>query len=111
MEEYLGSFPIHQNQTKYAAYTQIDWAMYYIERYGQINGEHHKTWVLDQVSRILKGTPIIIKEARWSNGQIELRISTGEPSIEYNKWVNNMLGLYDPINDEHEYNYDMGIAP
>lgn len=32
---------------------RIENALNYIERYGGIDGEHHKTWVLDQVVRCL----------------------------------------------------------
>jgi hypothetical protein len=34
-----------------------------INRYGGIEGDHHKCWVLDQVVRILTGTPE--KYAEW----------------------------------------------
>jgi hypothetical protein len=75
MEGYLGEFPIKVKRSK------EQWAMTYIERYGSIDGAHHKTWVLDQIARILKGTPVITTEARWSNGHTEMRFTTGEPSI------------------------------
>jgi hypothetical protein len=26
-----------------------------IEKYGQIDGDHHKAWVIDQIARIIKG--------------------------------------------------------
>ena len=38
----------------YSQYTAADWAMVYIERYGQTDGSHHKAWVLDQIARMMK---------------------------------------------------------
>jgi len=80
MEGYLGEFPVVISESEFANYTPTDWAMCYIERYGQIDGDHHKAWVLDQVSRILKGTEVIVKEARWANGYTEYRVTLSEPS-------------------------------
>lgn len=37
------------------AQTRIDEAMATVENYGSIDGEHHKTWVIDQVVRALLG--------------------------------------------------------
>jgi hypothetical protein len=108
MKGYLGQFPVDVKQTKYKDYTPSDWAMYFIERYGQIDGAHHKLWVLDQVARILKGTPIVVEVAKWDNGVEEYRISTGDQSKEYAIWVNEMIGDDD---GEPEYTYDEGIAP
>ncbi len=85
--------------------------MYFIERYGQIDGSHHKTWVLDQVARIFKGTEVIVKEARWANGNTEYRVTLAEPSEAYKAWVIEMKGEWDAENEEYEYNYDEGIAP
>lgn len=89
----------------------LGWAMYFIEQYGQIDGDHHKAWVLDQAARCLKGTPVVIKEASWDNGQKELRVSTGEPSEEYLNWRQEMRGEYDPEMEEYEYYYEEGIPP
>lgn len=65
MEQYLGEFDVDILTTEFANYTSSDWAIFIIEQYGSGDGAHHKTWVIDQVTRILFGTPIIIKEARW----------------------------------------------
>ena len=35
--------------------TEIQTAMRIIEDFGGIDGEHHKTWVIDQVARALLG--------------------------------------------------------
>jgi len=107
MEGYLGEEVLdsHQN-TPYEKYTQLDWAMEYIETYGQIDGGHHKAWVLDQVAQILKGTPVILSLAKWSNGHSEYRFKTGQLSEEYKQWANYMLG-----ENQQEYEYYIGVAP
>ena len=63
MHKYLGEVAFEQSQTPFANYTASDWAMYFISGDGQTDGSHHKAWVLDQVARILKGTPVVIKMA------------------------------------------------
>jgi len=109
MKTFLGETVVDVKDTKFKDFTQADWAMYFIERYGQIDGEHHKTWVLDQVSRILKGTPVIIKQAKWDNGLSEYRISTDVPHIDFTNWVEEMKGNL--VDGGYEYDYDNGIAP
>lgn len=53
-------------------------------QYGQIDGSHHKMWVIDQMVRVLCGD----KE-------------------EYRKWVE----AYETPDGEDYYVWDMGIAP
>ena len=108
MEGYLGETIIEQKNSEFNNYTEKDWVIYFIESYGQYDGGHHKQWILDQISRIIKGTPIIIYEAKWSNGQSEFRIRTGEPSKEYLDWVCEMC---DGEDGPETYDYDKGIAP
>ena len=107
--KYLGETTVKQKDTPYSSYTPLDWAMKYIGNYGQIDGGHHKLWVLDQVARILMGTPILLKLAKWDNGQCEYRYDTGKPSKAYLDWVEDMKG--DIVDGEDEYGYDKGIAP
>ena len=108
---YLGETIMAQADTPYAAHTASDWAMYFVERYGQIDGAHHKAWVLDQVARILKGTPVQISLAKWSDGQTEYRVSTQDDVSEsYATWVMHMKGDLDP-DWGYEYEYDEGCAP
>lgn len=111
MAKYLGATVVEQADTLYKDYTEKDWAMTFIEMYGQIDGAHHKTWVLDQVARILLGTKVIIELAKWDDGTEEYRFSTWEQSDEYIEWRKEMLGDYDEENEEYEYTYDEGIAP
>lgn len=97
-----------EEQTITSDFTAQDWALWYISQYGSIDGAHHKTWVLDQVARILHGTPVICKEARWANGTSELRVTTGQPSDAYLEWVKYMKAGED---GPDTYTYDEGIAP
>jgi hypothetical protein len=108
-EGYLGEFPVDIAQSEFKDYTPADWAMYFIGSYGQFDGGHHKAWVLDQVARILKGTPVIVKEARWTGHSPEFRVSTGEPSQEYLDWVETMKAPDE--GGEDQYDYDEGTAP
>ena len=109
MAKYLGETVVDVKDTKFKYYTPNDWAMYFIESYGQIDGSHHKQWTMDQVARVLKGTKINIKLAKWDNGEIEYRINLEKPSKKYKEWIKNMLGDY--IDGEYEYDYDEGVAP
>jgi hypothetical protein len=111
MNKFLGETKVTIDQSPYAGFSPKDWALHFIERYGQIEGEHHKTWVLDQVSRILHGTPVEIRLAKWSNGEEEYRVQLGKPSYEYKDWVKQMRGKYNRTEKEYEYEYEEGIAP
>ena len=64
-------------------YQRIADAMDIIERYGSIDGGHHKQWVIDQVSRILLGS-------------------------DYSAWVERMCNGIDGPNT---YEWDEGIPP
>jgi hypothetical protein len=112
MNGYLGETPFDlSTHPEYKNYTPAQWALYFIGRYGQIEGDHHRCWVLDQAARILNGTPVVAVEAKWDNGHTELRISVAdEPSQSYLNWVKEMKGPADE-NGETEYGYDEGIAP
>lgn len=110
---YLGEFEVELEESPFAEYNPEYWAMYFIERYSQIDGAHHKQWVLDQVARILKGTPVLVKEARWEDGTKEYRVSLGQSSPQYLEWVKEMKGKWVKIEgyEGWEYDYDEGIAP
>lgn len=108
-EGYLGEFPVDVAvHPVFATRTPTDWAIEFISLYGQIDGEQHKTWVLDQVARILHGTKVAVTEARWSTGLSEYRFHLDEPTPEYREWVEKMLGDTD-ANGEREYSYNAGI--
>lgn len=109
--QYLGEFDVDIATTPYAEYTPTDWALLYNFRYGQIDGSHHKQWVLDQITRILNGTPVVLTVRKWDNGNEEYNYNTGEPSQAYLDWVQEYQGEYDEESDTYEYRYDEGIAP
>ena len=107
MEGYLGEFNIEIEDSPFRGFTKSDWILYYIECYGQIDGEQHKLWVLDQIARLQKGTIPIVKIAKWVNGQSEFRVTLGEPNQAYHEWVLKMkIGENDDCHD-----YDIGVAP
>lgn len=108
---YQGEKIVDIKDTPFKNYTKEDWAMYFISSYGQIDGEHHKTWCLDVVAQILKGSPIEVSEASWSNGYKEYRVKIKKESKEYQDWVKEMKGEWDEENEEYEYTYNKGIAP
>jgi hypothetical protein len=103
MEGYLGEKKVSVKKTIFAKYKPQDWALYFIFRYGQIDGAHHKQWVLDQVTRILNGAKVTVKKASWSNGDFEYRVTVGD-SKKYLNWV-------EVYKDGGNYSYDEGIAP
>ncbi len=100
---YLGEFEVDIRETPFAEYGPAEWAFYYIERYGGIDGDHHKAWVLDQAARILLGTPVTFKQARWLSGEEEWRVLLGEPSAKYLQWVADT--------EAAGYAVDVGIPP
>lgn len=110
-QTYLGEKSLKLEDSPMKDWTRVDIAMNFVERYGGIDGDHHKAWVLDQVARALKGAPIIdLRIASWSTGETNLRWELGS-STEYELWVVDMLGEYDPEKETYEYRYDTGIAP
>ena len=82
--------------------------MLWIEKYSGIDGSHHKAWLIDQIARILNGTSVNIKLAKWSNGTTEERFSLGEPPKKYWEWVTE---IKDGEDGAETYDYDFGIAP
>lgn len=62
---------------------KIEAALEVLERYGQIEGDHHSKWVIDQVARILLGD-------------------------QYQAWV---VDMRDGEDGPDTYDYDTGIAP
>lgn len=106
--KYLGETPTDICRSPFHAHKKEDWAMSFIEAYGQIDGDHHKAWVLDQVARILNGTKVIVTTARWEDGHKEYRINVGKPSKKYLGWVKSMQFGED---GDETYGYEEGIAP
>lgn len=111
---YLGESEVDISMSPFSDYSKVDWSMYFIERYGGIDGSHHKSWVIDQIARVLKGTNPIIVLARWDRGDNDLieeyMIRLGEPSQEYLDWVDS-IKVWNEKEQAYEYDYDEGIAP
>lgn len=103
---YMGEIVVKVQDTPYKGYKPKDWALLYLFKYGQIDGAHHKTWVLDQIARILNGAPVTIKKAQWTDHAPEYRFNVGT-SPSYEKWVQNMK--FDENGEE--YDYDEGCPP
>lgn len=110
--KYLHTKNVDIKKTPYADYDKCDWMMYFIERYGQIDGDHHKSWVLDQVARIHNNVKVIVKLAQWKkeDGSIhsEYRVWLDEPTQEYLNWV---VEMKDGEDGPETYTYYEGIAP
>lgn len=105
MPKYLGEEALESYVgTPFEGFGPAEWAVHYLQCYGGIDGEHHKTWVIDQAMRILLGTPIVdFRTARWDDGQEEYRYATGDPSERYLAWVAERA-----LDD---YDHDVGVAP
>ena len=108
MEGYLGETILDIHKTKYAMYAPQDWVIMWIEMYGGFEGEHHKAWLIDQIARILKGTKVIVKLAKWDSGNEEERFTLADAPPEYHKWVQEMC---DGEDGADTYTYDVGFAP
>ena len=104
MENYLGETEVEIKESKYSKYEKADWVMMWIEMYSGIDGSHHKDWLTDQIARILKGTKVTLKIAKWKNGTSSERFNLAEPPKEYWDWVEEMK-------DGDNYEYEFGIAP
>jgi hypothetical protein len=107
MENYLGEFAVKLKDTPFAAFGPDDWALYFIGRYGGIDGAHHKQWLVDQVARILNGAAIHVVEARWGGGHAEYRVTVGA-SDKYAAWVAAMKSGED---GPETYDWDEGVPP
>jgi hypothetical protein len=91
--EYLGEEKVDVEQSKFRGWTPTQWALFFMDEYGSIKGAHHKQWVLDQVRRILHGTPVVVTRAKWSNGELQVKIGTGEPTAAYLEWMKKAQAL------------------
>lgn len=108
MEGYLGETVVDIKDTPFKSYTSADWALYFIGRYGGIDGEEHKDWTMDQAARVLHGAEITIKLSRWDNGMEEYRVSIGEPTPQYHAWVFKVITGEDGTENNE---YSVGRAP
>lgn len=104
MPKFLGEEPVNDLAgTPYATFDEKDWAFHILDFYGCFDGGHHKAWAIDQAMRVLKGTQVIVKIARWDDGQSEYRFTLDEPSQEYLDYVKEL--------EAEGYEQDVGIPP
>ena len=80
MIRYIGEIVVDIKKTIYSHYEKHDWTMLWIEMCIGVYESSQKDWFTDQISRILKGNKIIMKEAGWKNGNNELRFTLSEPT-------------------------------
>ncbi len=78
-----------------------------IERYGGIDGGHHKQWVLDQIVRIIHKCPLAECSNIDCNGNKYYFKDLGK-SEEYKLWVKNHK---DGEDGPDTYDWEEGIAP
>ncbi|MEJ7687452.1 MAG: hypothetical protein WKG52_10900 [Variovorax sp.] len=97
MTRYVGTVPVDKaSHPRFATYRTGDWASHFIAEYGVLPNEGHKAWLIDQVSRILHGTPVVVGQARWTDGRKEDRIWLASPSPRYMQWRKSLrLSEYD----------------
>jgi hypothetical protein len=74
--------------------------------YSQIDGSHHKMWVIDQMVRELTGCPKVTKVAKDSRGQEYTYEALGE-SEDYKKFI----AAYCVDDNGDEYDWDVGSPP
>lgn len=84
---------------------RISKALMYAVRYGGIEGDHHKAWVIDQMVRALTGCPMVVEQATDANGKPYTYETQGK-SDEYLKLVAYARG-----DGPDPYDWDEGIAP
>ena len=96
---------MNKSNTSKIPSTQGEWVLKFIETYGYIDGAHHKAWLLDQISRVVNGTPVKISYVLDSG---YIGFDTAEPSPAYLKWVSDIKNGED---GPETYCYDIGIAP
>ncbi len=76
-------------------------------RYGGIDGDHHKAWVIDQMVRSLTDCPIVKWNFASDNGKTYDYDAQGE-SEEYKELVKDACDGEDGF---ESYDWDCGIAP
>ena len=88
---------------------RIDRALKLAVRFGGIDGDHHKAWVIDQMVRELTGCPTVrrLSPYRRADG-MKHRISGLGESTEYLELVRKAREGED---GPETYNWETGIAP
>lgn len=88
---------------------KINKALRFAHEYGQIDGGHHKLWVIDQMVRALHGSPMVTKSAiDYQRNQYTYE-DQGE-SKEYTAWVQKYCE-WDASTEEYNYSWETGSPP
>jgi hypothetical protein len=89
------------------SYDRIKEALDVLVRYGQTDGDHHKTWIIDQTVRCLTGCP---KQKRAKMGQTGIMWEWEElgESEEYKHLITEACA---GDGGRYRYFWDTGIAP
>jgi len=88
------------------AQRRINEALAIASDYGQTDGDHHKTWCIDQIVRALTGCPEVKKEALDYRGKPYTFTAYGE-SEEYRDFIAEHC---DGEDGPETYSWDEGIA-
>lgn len=78
------------------------------EESGQVDGGHHKMWVIDQMIRALTGCPLVEKTGIGSVSKEPFTYEVQGESAAYQEFVNRATFGED---GPHTYEWDTGIAP
>lgn len=66
---------VPQEQTKFASYTEKDWAIYFINFYGASELIDEKDKALKYAKAVLEGASVEIVEKSWVDGAISYEVS------------------------------------
>ncbi len=86
---------------------RIESALEIAVKYGGIDGEHHKTWVIDQMVRALTGCPFVTRSYHDAAGLQHFHQVWGE-SDEYHQLVAEACAGED---GPETYSWDVGTGP
>jgi len=87
--------------------SRIDKAIEFAVRFGGIDGDHHKAWVIDQMVRALTGCPMVKYTGKGADGEPYTCDIQGE-SLEYKQVVADACEDGD---DPNAYEWEIGIPP
>lgn len=76
-------------------------------KYGGIDGDHHKAWVIDQIVRTLTGCPLVTKQGLDFSGKTYDYKALGE-SAEYLQLIEDACAGDD---GPDTYTWDVGVPP
>lgn len=96
-----------KTQEMRALQRRINKALSIAMKYGGTDGDHHKSWVIDQMVRTLTGCPTVQEKETDANGKIFTYPALGE-SEDYLDFVRRARAGKD---GPETYDWKIGIAP